>query len=387
MTQPSRLSRRLAIRAASGLVLAVAGCTTQKAAAKQPPVPVRVVPVVSMAAPVTIVANGVVEPLQSVSVQAQVGGILTDVAFHEGDDVKAGEVLFRIDPRPFEAALQQAQGMLARDTAQAQSARRDANRYRALAAKDFVTKSQADEQDATASALEATLKADSAAVETAKLNLDYSTIRSPLSGRTGRLLVRQGNLVAPNSGPLVVINQIQPILVRFPVPQSQFAALQRRAARGAVPVHVTAPDSTPIPETGTLSFIDNAVDSMTSTVTAKAEFTNTAGALWPGEYMSVTVQLDLQAGALAIPSVAVVPSQQGNFVFVIGPNQTAQMRMVSVGREVGALSIITKGVSAGERVVVDGQSRLTAGSKVDAKDETAHAAGADTSSTAPRHGG
>ncbi|HTR79321.1 MAG TPA: biotin/lipoyl-binding protein, partial [Gemmatimonadaceae bacterium] len=159
MTRPSRLSRRLAIRAASGLVLAVAGCTTQKAAAKQPPVPVRVVPVVSMAAPVTIVANGVVEPLQSVSVQAQVGGILTDVAFHEGDDVKAGEVLFRIDPRPFEAALQQAQGMLARDTAQAQSARRDANRYRALAAKDFVTKSQADEQDATASALEATLKA------------------------------------------------------------------------------------------------------------------------------------------------------------------------------------------------------------------------------------
>jgi membrane fusion protein, multidrug efflux system len=379
----SRLSYVLRSALCAGAVLSV-GCASQKAAPKQPAVPVRVSPVVSMAATVTIVSNGVVEPLNTVSVQPQVGGTLTEVNFHEGDNVKVGQVLFRIDPRPFNAALRQAEAMLARDTASAKSARRDAARYTALATKDFVTKSQADEEDAAAAALEATVKSDSAAVETAKLNLEYTTITSPISGRTGRLLVRMGNLVAANSGPLVVINQLQPILVRFPVPEAQFSALQRRSGQGSVLVHVAAPDSTPIPEAGSLSFIDNAVDSMTSTVTAKAQFANVAGALWPGEYMAVTVQLDVQAGALAVPSVAVIPGQDGNYVFIVGDDHTAKMRPVTVGREVGRFTVIAKGVSAGEHVVVDGQSRLTSGTKVDARDEAAPAA---ASTDAPRSGG
>jgi len=210
---------------------------------KTPPVPVQVAPVTQIAAPLTIAANGVVEPLQTVAIEAQVGGSLDAVTFNEGQDVVAGQILFKLDARPFEAALRQAEATLARDSAQTQSAQRDAERYKTLADKDYVTKSQADQAQATAAATVATVQADRAAVDNARLNLNYATIRAPISGRTGRLLVRPGNIVKPNAEPLVVINQLRPILVRFPVAQHDFPALQRRNARGPVPVQVMTADS------------------------------------------------------------------------------------------------------------------------------------------------
>jgi membrane fusion protein, multidrug efflux system len=360
-----RIHRRKLIQAL-GVVLAVAACS-KPPEQRTPPVPVQVAPVTQIAAPLTISANGVVEPLQTVAVQAQVGGTLDAVAFHEGDDVQAGQILFRIDARPFEAALRQAQAALARDEAQMQNAQRDAERYKALAEKDYVTKSQADQASSSAASLRATVVADSATVDNAKLNLGYTTIRAPIAGRTGRLLVRQGNLVRSNADPLVVINQLRPILVRFPVVQHDFPAVQRRTAQGPVTVRVATADSGRVNESGTLAFLDNAVDSLTGTVTAKARFANQTNLLWPGEYVRATVELSVQANAIAIPTRAVLAGQQGSYVFVIGGDKTAKVRPISVGREVGEMTTIEQGLTAGEQVVVDGQSRLTPNAKVDVK--------------------
>jgi len=344
----------------------VAGCS-KKSASRTPTVPVRIAVAQTISAPISISANGVVEPLQTVSIEAQVGGTLDDVSFHEGDEVQAGEVLFRIDPRPFEAALRQASAALVRDAAQADAAQRDAERYQALVAKDYVTKSQADQSVATAAALRASVAADSAAEESARLNLAYTTIRAPIQGRTGSLLVRRGNLVKANGDPLVVINQIHPILVRFSVTQRDFLALEARAASGSVPVRVATADSLPFDEAGTLTFIDNAVDSLTGTVTAKARFENASRKLWPGEYVRVTTQLGVEQHAIAVPAAAIVSGQNGQYVYVIDNTDNARVRPVNTGRDIGTLTVIDSGLVAGERVVVDGQSRLVPGSKVDTK--------------------
>jgi membrane fusion protein, multidrug efflux system len=351
-----------------GTLAVLAGCNkSAPAAARQPTVPVETARAVKISAPLEIAANGVVEPLQSVSVEAQVGGLLTEVAFKEGDAVSRGQTLFRIDARPFQAALRQARAALARDEAQAANARRDADRYKTLVAKDYVTKAQADQAEATATSLRATLVADSSAVDAARLNLAYTTITAPISGRTGSLLVRQGNLVKPSAAPLVVINQIQPILVRFPVAQRDFEALRRRAGRGNVPVTAAASDSTVIGDAGTLSFIDNAVDSLTGTITAKAQFGNGGNQLWPGEYVHLTVQLEVQPNIVAVPSQAIVPGQSGAYVFVVGAENIVTIRPVVTGRSVGALTTVDSGLVGGEQVVTDGQSRLSPGAKVDIK--------------------
>jgi multidrug efflux system membrane fusion protein len=341
----------------------------KKAPERSASVPVSVSPVVRIDAPAVVAANGVVEPVQTVAVEAQVGGTLTEVSFQEGEEVTEGQVLFRIDPRPFQAALRQAEAALARDHAQTLNAQRDAERYKALVAKDYVTQSQAEQAQTQAVALVATLQSDSAAVENARVNLGYSTIRAPISGRTGSLLVRRGNLVKPSAGPLVVINELQPILVRFPVTARDFLGLRRRVAMGPVPVRVTASDSTVLPEQGSLSFLDNAVDSLTGTVTAKARFTNSSRVLWPGEYVRVAVQLDVRNGATAVPTTAVLNGQEGTYVYVVDSEKNAHVRTVTVGQPVGDLTVIERGVQPGEQVVVDGQSRLMPGAKVDAKQQ------------------
>jgi membrane fusion protein, multidrug efflux system len=353
-----------------GLLLALAavwGCTP-KAPEHSPVVPVQVASAIRVDAPAVIAANGVVEPLQSVAVEAQVGGTLTQVSFEEGDEVTAGQVLFRIDPRPFEGALRQAEAALARDHVQEANARRDAARYAALVAKDYVTQSQSDQAQSQAAALAATVQSDSAAVENARVNLGYTTIAAPISGRTGSLLVRRGNLVKPNGGPLVIINQLRPILVRFPVTDRDFLALRRRARGGQLAVQVMGSDSSAIGESGSLSFLDNAVDSLTGTVTAKARFANATSALWPGEYVRVSVQLNVQNGAIAVPTRALLNGQQGSYVFVVDANRSAQVRTVAMGQVVGDLTVIVRGLEPGERVVVDGQSRLVPGAKVDARE-------------------
>ena len=375
----------------NGCWLLVAGCWLTAACSKAPvqqtpPVPVQVASVTKIAAPLTISANGVVEPLATVAIEAQVGGTLDEVSFNEGDDVQVGQLLFKIDSRPFEAALRQAEAALARDEAQAQNALREAERYKTLAEKDYVTKSQADQAQATAAALQANLLSDKAAVDNARLNLNYTTIRAPISGRTGRLLVRRGNVVRPNSEPLVVINQLRPILVRFPVAQREFPSLQRRSARGAVTVRVSTADSGKVDDAGTLSFLDNAVDSLTGTVTAKARFANQTNSLWPGEYVRVSVELEVQSDAIAVPTRAVLAGQQGSYVFVIGNDKLAKVRPISVGRAVGELTTIERGLEAGEQVVTDGQSRLTPDAKVDVK-SAAPGRGATTQAGAGSGGG
>ncbi len=360
--------------------LLIAAACAKKPAPRAQTVPVKVASATQIAAPLTLEANGVVEPLQTVQVQAQVNGTLESVAFKEGDDVRAGQVLFRIDARPYQAALRQAQATLARDQAQAQSAQRDADRYKALVAKDYVTKSQADQAEAAAAALQATVQADRAAVDNAMLNANYTTITAPISGRTGRLLVKAGNLVKASSDPLVVINQLKPIMVRFPVVQKDFPALQRRSLRGSVPVRVVTADSGKVDEAGSLAFLDNAVDSLTGSVTAKAKFENQKNSLWPGEYVRVSVELDVQPSVLAVPSSAVLAGQDGDYVFVI-QGDSAVVQPVTPGRAVGDMTTIDKGLTLGERVVVDGQSRLTPNARVDIKSADAAAPGSQATTT------
>ncbi len=352
------------------IALAVAAACSKPPAQAAPPVPVQVASVSKISAPLTLDANGVVEPMQTVSVLSQIGGTLDTVMFNEGDEVQAGQVLFKLDARPIAATLRQSEAALARDQAQAQSLQRDAERYKALVEKDYVTKSQADQAQSAAEAMQATVQSDKAAVDNTRLNLEYATIRSPIAGRTGRLLVRRGNVVRANNDALVVINQLRPILVRFPIVQHDFPALQRRAARGgSVPVRVVAADSGGIDETGTLAFLDNAVDSLSGSVSAKARFQNQRDLLWPGEAVRVSVELEVQSGVVAVPTRAVLAGQQGSYVFVVGNDRIAKVRPVSVGRSVGTgdMTTIDKGLEPGEQVVIDGQSRLTPNARVDVK--------------------
>lgn len=321
--------------------------------------------VICGAAPSTATANGSVEPIQSADVAAQVAGLVTSVAFREGDMVRAGQVLFRIDPRPYAAALAQAEAALARDDAQLVSARRDAERYETLARDDYVTRSQADAQRATADALAATVNADRAAIDRARLDLANTVIRAPISGRSGSLLVRQGNLVQPSPAqPLVVINQIDPIRVRFELPASVFPAVQRARHDHLLPVRVATADSGASTVSGWLRFINNAIDTATGTVQLKAEFANGAGQLWPGQFVTASLQLDVQPNALLVPSAAVQAGQQGAYVFVVDSAGHAAMKQIVTGRTVDDLVVVTRGLTAGEPVVVDGQSRLAAGARV-----------------------
>ena len=354
--------------ALAALLLGLAACS-KPAAPPKAPVAVTVASSTVGEAPYTVAANGVVEPLQSVAVQSQVGGVLTRVHFKEGDEVNEGQLLFSIDSRPYDAALKQAQAMLARDIAQAENAKRDAERFAALVAKDYVTKSQADQATANAAALSAVVDADRATVSVQRFNLDNATIRAPISGKTGSLLVRAGNLVRPGAAPaLVVINQIRPILVRFAVPDREFPQVQRYAKGKPLParaIHSTGDGSAVL---GSLSFVDNGVDSTTGTVTLKARFDNGDRQLWPGQFVRVELQLFSDPAAVLVPNTAVQTSQSGTFVFTIDEAGKAVMRPVTAGRVVGDLIVIEQGLKVGERVVTDGQGKLAPGSKVAIKE-------------------
>jgi multidrug efflux system membrane fusion protein len=207
------------------------------------------------------------------------------------------------------------------------------------------------------------------------LNLAYTTITAPISGKTGSLLVREGNVVKSGGAPLVVINQLQPILVRFPVAQKDFGELRMRSARGNVPVSAARSDGGVIGEAGVLSFIDNAVDSLTGTVTAKAQFGNGGNQLWPGEYVRITARLAVEPNTVAIPTRAIVAGQKGASVFVVEKGDAVALRSIQAGRPVGDLTTIVQGLTAGERVVVNGQSRLTNGSKIDIRSAITNAGG------------
>jgi len=342
-----------------------------------PPVPVLAATAERRSVPFTIEANGTVEPLESVAVESQVTGYLLRVGFKEGEEVRPGQVLFEIDPAPYRAALEQARAVLARDKAQLVAAQQDAERNEALAAKEYVTAQQAEQTRAAAAAQAASVKADEAAVESARINLENATIRSPIGGRAGGLLVKPGNLVRGGAGvPLVTINRIHPILVRFAVPGNQLALIQRYRTR---PLAVTAqPPGATSEAHGSLSFVDNAVDSATGTVLLKGVFANQDGALWPGQFVKASLELYIEPDALVVPSSAIVSGQQGSYVFVVKQDQTTEIRDVRVSRPAGDYTVLAGGVEPGEQVVTEGQLRLTAGAKVQIKPPATPGAGAST---------
>jgi len=341
---------------------AATACGSRQGATLQK-VPVSVARVERRAVPYELNATGTVEPIRSVDVLPQVNGTILRVHFAEGDEVAAGQVLFEIDPRPYRAALQQTEGALLRDLTQAQSAAREAARYRLLAQTNTVTQEDYEQKQSTADAAAAAVRSDSAAAAIARLNLEYATVRAPIGGRTGRLLLHEGNLVRAGSDQLVSIVQLRPILVRFPVPATNLPALRQRARQELAAIALPARDSASAVE-GVLSFVDNQVDTTTGSVLLKARFPNRDGALWPGEYVTITLVLGVQNDAVVVPSQAVMQGQQGTYVFVVNNDGTAATQPVTVERTLDSVSVVA-GVPAGALVVTDGQLKLTPNAKVD----------------------
>jgi RND family efflux transporter MFP subunit len=466
--------------------LAGASCTGKKGPPPKQAIPVATTIVRRAPVPITILANGAVSPMQTANVSSQVDGIITRVNFQEGQDVQKGQVLFQIDARPYEAAYNQARANLTRDSASAAYAAIEAVRYDSLVRKDYVTKEQAGQEEATAAAAAATVQSDAALLASAKFNLDNTTVRAPIAGRTGNLLVRTGNLVhGAAATPLVLINQIHPILVQFAVPAINLPDIQKYSGKGALAVTVyqvatptatapagstpaadpggdaapgttavapaasgqsprgggrhrggaagsgTAPAAngppnlagTPTPAAGgqdpntsanantgatdsgnaasnstddgssgggppgggvygaatdvvpigpgvagALSFVNNAIDTTTGTVLLKATFDNPKSELWPGEYVATVLRLYIQQDAIVVPPQAVMTGQQGTYVFVVDTKtNTAQQRPVVIQRSTDSLDVISSGLSEGEHVVTDGQSRLQNGAQVNVR--------------------
>jgi multidrug efflux system membrane fusion protein len=324
--------------------------------------------VLQRSVPYEISAIGSVTPIQTVSVRSQVGGTLMRVGFQEGEEVQKGQVLFQIDARPFQAALDQALANLAKDRAQLTNARAQVTRYEELARNNLATQEQFDQIKANADALDAAMVADSAAVQTARLNLEYTTIRAQIAGRTGNLLLREGNLVPANGPtPLVVINQLRPIAVSFSVPQQYLDDIQRFSAGHVLEVHLRPANDSTAMLTGQLNFINNQVDTTTGTIQLKATFANSDRKLWPGEFMAVRLVLNVERDVLTIPAQAVMTGQAGTYVYVLNPDATARAQDVTIGRAADDYVVVEKGLAAGQRVVTDGQLRLVPGARVEIK--------------------
>jgi membrane fusion protein, multidrug efflux system len=347
-------------------------CTGTKAAPPVAPVvPVLAATVEQKDMPVQVQGIGSVEAYSTVSVKTQITGELTLVLFREGQDVRKGDLLFTLDKRPYEAELKKQESNLARDIAQAKLARVQVDRYEPLLKEGIVANEQVDQIRANADALEAAVAADKAAIENARVQLIYCSIYSPINGRTGSLIVHRGNMIKANDTPaLVNINQVEPIYVAFMVPEQFLAEVKKSAGTGKLAVQALIPNDSK-PATGKLSFIDNTVDQTTGTIKLKGEFTNADRRLWPGQFVNVVLTLRTQPNAIVVPSQAIQTGQQGQFVFVIKPDMTVDARQVVVNRSGNGLAVIEKGLSAGERVVTDGQLRLVPGAKVEIKQAVA----------------
>jgi len=387
--------------ALAGIAFLAGGCGQQKAegsskagAGTPPVVPVSTAPVVQESVPIEIHAVGRVEPSVVIQVRSQISGQIVRVAFPEGADVKKDELLFEIDPRPYQEALRQAEATLARDTAQLhqseanlerdkaqlKSAEADDARNRELNQEGLASKAQREQSSAAAEALRASILADQAAIESAraaldndraaidkaKLDLTYCQIYAPVAGRTGNLLIHQGNLVAANGNPLVVINQLKPIWVSFNAPEQYLTEIRHSASQRKLPVRAAPRDDAGHPMDGYLDVIDNTIDTNTGTIHLKAVFDNQSAALFPGQFADVTLTLGTLSGALVVPAEAVQAGVQGQMVFVVKPDQTVEPRPVTVGATIGNKVTIQKGVSAGESVVTDGQLRLFPGARIQA---------------------
>jgi multidrug efflux system membrane fusion protein len=331
---------------------------SRKAPKGPPAVPVTIASVLQETVPIRLQAIGNVEAYQTVSIKARVDGQIVTVNFREGDPVKKGAVLFRVDPRPYEAALRQAEANALRDKAARDQARSQEKRYQELLDKNFVSKEAYAQIRTNAATAEATAGASQAALENARLNLEYCTIVSPLDGYAGKVLLQAGNMVRANDvNALAVINQVRPIYVNFAVPEQSLPEVRKYRAAGPLAVE-TLPDPGAPPAQGELIFVDNAVDPSTGTIRLRARFPNVEAALWPGQFVSVTLRLYDQVDAIIIPAPAVQNGPEGQYVYVVGQDLVANVRKISVQRTDGERVIVAKGLEKGERVVTRGQLRL-----------------------------
>src|SRR6266849_878119 len=392
--------RSLAAASAWALAAALllAGCSDSAAgkparSAAPPAVPVTAADAVEKTVPIQLTAVGNAMAYTTVGIKSQINGQIVEVHFKEGQEVRKGDLLFIIDPRPIEAALRQAEAAgrqrqaevqqaianLERDTAQLANARVQERRYKELVEKELVAREQYDQLHTNLAAMDATVQADRAAIENAKaseraaqanvdnakLQLAYTEIHAPIEGRTGNLLVQNGNVIKANDdNPLVVINQVQPIYVSFSVPEQYLADIKKYRAAGQLRVEVRPPHQSQTLATGELTFINNAVDQTTGTIQLKATFANRDNALWPGQFLDVALTLTSRT-AIVVPSQAIQPGQQGPFIFVVKADATVESRQVVPGTRLGAETIIEEGLRAGERNVIDGQLRLVPGAKVE----------------------
>ncbi len=362
------LSWLLLTPAALALLASCGQDNPSRAARKSGPVPVAVAAAAQKTVPQDLKVVGKVEALVTISVKSRVMGQLVKVHFKEGQMVRQGQPLFDIDPRPYQVALKEAEAKLARDTALAHKAEEDLKRYQKLAKQKTVSASQFEQYQTEALVRRATVEADKAEVDNARLNLGYCSIKAPVDGVTGNLLLNEGNLVKANDDkPLVVIHQVRPIYVSMSVPEQYLGRIMELRRRQAVRVLVEVPGREGPPLAGDLTFLDNAVDSATGTVQVKATFANQDLALWPGQFARAAVVLDELKDQVVVPAQAVLTGQKGPYLYVLGPGAKVSAREVVVGPRVGGEVVITSGLKPGEKVVVDGQSRLTPGAAVTIK--------------------
>jgi multidrug efflux system membrane fusion protein len=341
---------------------------------KNIPVPVTVAKAASKTVPVELQAIGTVEASTSVTIRSQVEGEIMAVHFKEGEIVKAGELLFTIDPRPYAVLLRQAEAILARNQAELENAKKQAVRYGGVSGKGLVSEEQIDQITASVATLEATIQADEAVVENARLKLGYCNIRSPIAGLAGSLKLDRGNLVKANDNErfLVIINQVHPAYIAFAIPERSLSAVRRQAAAGLLNVRAIAPGEEDRPVSGHLSFIENSVDSSTASIMLRATFPNADRRLWPGQFVHVVLMLGVEHNVTVVPEQAVQTGQKGEYLFVIMANQTAEFRQITTGQNINGERVVKSGLNPGEWVVIDGQLRLTEGSvvKLSAKPET-----------------
>jgi len=337
-----------------------------------PAVPVNVAPVVTKSVPVRLRAIGNVEPYTTVAVKARIDGQIVAVHFKEGQEVRKGETLFEIDRRPFEAQLAQAQANLGKDRAVLDHANEQEKRYKELLEQKFVSPDAYAQIRTNAVTAAAQLRADEAAIESARLQIGYCTIRSPITGYAGKIQIQEGNLVKANDTiSLVVINQVVPINVSFSVPEQSLAAVRKYQADGELQVSAQVPSGGLAPVAGKLSFIDNSTDASTGTIKLKAEFANTDKALWPGQFVDVILTLTHQDNAIVVPATAVQNGPSGQYVFVVKPDHSVEVRNIRVGRSEGDIAVMASGLKPGETVVTVGQLRLAPGTKITIADAKA----------------
>lgn len=347
-----------------------AGSQSQTAKADAAPAGARAVPVVTrkvavQAVPEQIVTIGSVQPIAAIAIKARVDSVVETVNFTEGQEVKAGDTLFTLDSRALEAQLRQAQANLERDRANLEKAKGDVRRYAELVRTSAISRTTFDAAVATADALEGTVKADLAAIEAAKVSLSFTRIAAPMDGRTGTVNAKVGTMVrAADTNPLVTLTQLRPINVSFNIPERHLPAIRAAMEAGTLPVTASIAGSRGETAEGKLSFVDSQVDQQTGTILVKGEFPNADTRLWPGQFVDTVLTLRVEPDALTIPDLAVQTGQRGRFVYVVKADETVEVRPVTVERTHGGLSIIASGLQAGERVVVDGQSRLSPGAKV-----------------------